>query len=245
MQRPSPGRTDGATRPARPAHSPTTRQRPHMMPTWCTRTCGPAWAEEETKPRSAAAFSATSGWTVNSSAWRAPMPCSCIVFLRIVATGDRRGDRFANSLSSSRRKTGCTLKRRCCWRRCITCRSGWRGATQYGRGALTTEKKYDADGIIAIGGNSLIRAGEQGGASQTEGHLRRTAAAIVDLLRDGLRVVLTTVTARRSRCVTAALGIAAGRGGTRKPWTSATPPRRVRSATRLRRRWRTKWYAPD
>ena len=45
--------------------------------------------------------------------------------------------------------------------------------------------------LIAVGGNSLIRAGESGGASQTEAHLRRTAAAIVELLRDGVRVVVT------------------------------------------------------
>ena len=45
--------------------------------------------------------------------------------------------------------------------------------------------------LIAVGGNSLIRHGEAGGVSQTEAHLRCTAAAIVDLLREGLRVVIT------------------------------------------------------
>jgi carbamate kinase len=45
--------------------------------------------------------------------------------------------------------------------------------------------------LIAVGGNSLIREGEQGGASKTAEHLRRTASAIVDLLRDRLRLVIT------------------------------------------------------
>lgn len=45
--------------------------------------------------------------------------------------------------------------------------------------------------LIAVGGNSLIRAGEAGGASQTEEHLRHTASAIVSLLRDGVRMVIT------------------------------------------------------
>lgn len=45
--------------------------------------------------------------------------------------------------------------------------------------------------MIAVGGNSLIRPGEQGGVSQTAEHLRRTASAIVDLLRCGLRLVIT------------------------------------------------------
>jgi carbamate kinase len=45
--------------------------------------------------------------------------------------------------------------------------------------------------LIAVGGNSLIREDESGGASQTAEHLRRTAAAIVDLLHDGLRLVIT------------------------------------------------------
>lgn len=42
-----------------------------------------------------------------------------------------------------------------------------------------------------MGGNALIQAGEQGSALQTAKHLRRTAAAIVRLLRDGMRVVVT------------------------------------------------------
>jgi len=45
--------------------------------------------------------------------------------------------------------------------------------------------------LIAVGGNSLIWAGEDGGARQTADHLRRTATAIVNLLRDGMRLVIT------------------------------------------------------
>jgi carbamate kinase len=45
--------------------------------------------------------------------------------------------------------------------------------------------------LIAVGGNSLIRASEPGGVTQMTEHLKRTAAAIVELLRDGLRPVIT------------------------------------------------------
>ena len=45
--------------------------------------------------------------------------------------------------------------------------------------------------LIAVGGNSLIREGENGGAAQTAEHLRRIAAVIVRLLGDGLRLVIT------------------------------------------------------
>jgi carbamate kinase len=45
--------------------------------------------------------------------------------------------------------------------------------------------------LIAVGGNSLIRAGGSGGDPKKADHLRRTASAIVELLRDGLHVVVT------------------------------------------------------
>ncbi len=45
--------------------------------------------------------------------------------------------------------------------------------------------------VIAIGGNSLIRAGEKGDISEQLANTRRTARAIVSLIRDGLHVVLT------------------------------------------------------
>ncbi|MGE5357903.1 MAG: carbamate kinase [Bacteroidales bacterium] len=45
--------------------------------------------------------------------------------------------------------------------------------------------------VIAVGGNSLIRAGEKGDIAQQLANTRRTAQAIVALLRDGLRVVVT------------------------------------------------------
>jgi carbamate kinase len=45
--------------------------------------------------------------------------------------------------------------------------------------------------LIAIGGNSLIRAGQQGTAGEQMDNARRTAAAIVGLVRDGYRLVIT------------------------------------------------------
>jgi carbamate kinase len=45
--------------------------------------------------------------------------------------------------------------------------------------------------LIAIGGNSLIRAGEKGTVSEQAVNARRTAAAIVGLVRDGVRLVIT------------------------------------------------------
>ena len=45
--------------------------------------------------------------------------------------------------------------------------------------------------LIAIGGNSLIRAGEKGTVAEQLANTRRTAAAIVQLVRDGWRIVLT------------------------------------------------------
>ena len=45
--------------------------------------------------------------------------------------------------------------------------------------------------LIAVGGNSLIRAGEKGTAVQQFANARRTAAAIVRLLESGWRCVIT------------------------------------------------------
>ena len=45
--------------------------------------------------------------------------------------------------------------------------------------------------LIAIGGNSLIRAGEKGTVAEQLANTRRTAAAIVCLVRDGWKIVLT------------------------------------------------------
>ena len=45
--------------------------------------------------------------------------------------------------------------------------------------------------LIAIGGNSLIRAGEKGTVAEQLGNARRTAAAIIGLIRDGYRLVIT------------------------------------------------------
>ncbi len=45
--------------------------------------------------------------------------------------------------------------------------------------------------LIAVGGNSLIRAGEKGTIAEQLANARRTAAAIVALLRDGYRIVVT------------------------------------------------------
>jgi len=45
--------------------------------------------------------------------------------------------------------------------------------------------------LIAVGGNSLIRAGEKGTVAEQWGNARRTAAAIVRLIQAGYRVVVT------------------------------------------------------
>jgi len=45
--------------------------------------------------------------------------------------------------------------------------------------------------LVAIGGNSLIRAGEKGTVAEQEANARRTAHAIVGLIQDGYRLVVT------------------------------------------------------
>jgi carbamate kinase len=45
--------------------------------------------------------------------------------------------------------------------------------------------------LLAVGGNSLIRAGEKGTVAEQRANARRTAAEIVRLIRDGYRIVLT------------------------------------------------------
>jgi carbamate kinase len=45
--------------------------------------------------------------------------------------------------------------------------------------------------LIAVGGNSLIRAGEKGTVAEQWGNARRTAAAIVGLIRAGYHIVVT------------------------------------------------------
>ena len=45
--------------------------------------------------------------------------------------------------------------------------------------------------LLAIGGNSLIRAGEKGTVAEQLANARRTAAAIIGLIRDGYRLVIT------------------------------------------------------
>ncbi len=45
--------------------------------------------------------------------------------------------------------------------------------------------------LIAIGGNSLIRAGEKGTVAEQLANARRTAAAIIGLIRDGYHLVIT------------------------------------------------------
>jgi carbamate kinase len=45
--------------------------------------------------------------------------------------------------------------------------------------------------LIAVGGNSLIRAGEKGTVAEQLSNARRTAAAIIGVIRRGYRVVIT------------------------------------------------------
>ena len=45
--------------------------------------------------------------------------------------------------------------------------------------------------LVAVGGNSLIRAGEKGTIAEQFANVQATAAAVVALLRDGFRIVVT------------------------------------------------------
>ena len=45
--------------------------------------------------------------------------------------------------------------------------------------------------LLAIGGNSLIRAGEKGTVAEQLANARRTAAAVIGLIREGYRLVIT------------------------------------------------------
>jgi carbamate kinase len=45
--------------------------------------------------------------------------------------------------------------------------------------------------LLAVGGNSLIRAGETGTITEQRANARRTAAQIVGLIQTGYRIVLT------------------------------------------------------
>src|ERR687884_576583 len=45
--------------------------------------------------------------------------------------------------------------------------------------------------LIAVGGNSLIRAGEKGTVAEQLANARRTAAAIIGLIQRGYRLVVT------------------------------------------------------
>ena len=45
--------------------------------------------------------------------------------------------------------------------------------------------------LVAIGGNSLIRAGEKGTIAEQSANARRTAAAVVGLIREGHQLVIT------------------------------------------------------
>jgi carbamate kinase len=51
--------------------------------------------------------------------------------------------------------------------------------------------KMSRSALVAVGGNSLIRAGETGTIAEQLANTRRTADAIVALLRDGFRLVIT------------------------------------------------------
>jgi carbamate kinase len=54
-----------------------------------------------------------------------------------------------------------------------------------------TDDQRPATALIAVGGNSLIRVGEKGTNAEQLANARRTAAAILGLIRDGWRLVLT------------------------------------------------------
>lgn len=45
--------------------------------------------------------------------------------------------------------------------------------------------------LIAVGGNSLIRAGEKGTVAEQLANARRTASAIIGVMRDGYHMVVT------------------------------------------------------
>ncbi|HMK30899.1 MAG TPA: carbamate kinase [Terriglobales bacterium] len=57
--------------------------------------------------------------------------------------------------------------------------------------AHPTRPEFPRTALIAIGGNSLIRAGEQGSVAEELANIRHTAAAIIGLIRNGYRLVIT------------------------------------------------------
>jgi carbamate kinase len=54
-----------------------------------------------------------------------------------------------------------------------------------------TDSIVSKSAVIAVGGNSLIRAGEKGDIAEQMANARRTARVIVQLIRDGLQIVVT------------------------------------------------------
>lgn len=52
-------------------------------------------------------------------------------------------------------------------------------------------ERMSKTGLLAIGGNSLIRAGEKGTVAEQLSNAHRTAKAVVELIRSGYRLVLT------------------------------------------------------
>ncbi len=54
-----------------------------------------------------------------------------------------------------------------------------------------TSDQRPATALIAVGGNSLIRVGEKGTNAEQLANARRTAAAVMGLIREGWRLVLT------------------------------------------------------
>ncbi len=84
--------------------------------------------------------------------------------------------------------------------------------------------------LLAIGGNSLIRAGEKGSIAEQIANARRTAAQVVGLCRSGYRIVLThgngpQVGAALLRSERAASQVPG------QPLMSAMPARRAKLAT--------------
>ena len=84
--------------------------------------------------------------------------------------------------------------------------------------------------LVAVGGNSLIRAGEKGTIAEQLANVGRTAEAILDLIRLGYRLVIThgngpQVGAQLLRSERAS------ESRTRSLWMFAAPPARARLAT--------------
>ncbi len=109
---------------------------------------------------------------------------------------------------------------------------------------LPGEGRMTKTALVAVGGNSLIRAGEKGTIAEQLANTRRTAAAIRSMIELGYRLVVTHGNGPqvgRSCCVRSALRMSP----TARPSTCAVRQARAKSDTCWRNRCTTSLRLPD